>query len=65
MGWEPHGARLSHVLIFVLAPGPRAKIRGVPRSMGRGVWAGRWLAGYSWLDYRVGLADLMAGSLDA
>ena len=31
--------------------------------MGRGVWEGRWLGGYSWLDYGMGFADLMAGSL--
>ena len=43
-GWEPHGARLSHVLIFVIRHLCRKKVRGVPRSMGRGVWEGRWLA---------------------
>ena len=58
VGREPHGARLSHVLIFVLAPG-LDKNTWLPRSMGRGVWEGRWLG-------VVGIAgggDLLAGWL--
>ena len=59
-GWEPHGARLSHVLMFVMRHLDRTKIRGVPRSLGRGVWEGRWLAGYSRLAYEMGYAGLTA-----
>ena len=47
MGWgrEPHGARLSHVLIFVLAPG-LDKNTWLPRSIG--AW---YLAGCCWADW--------------
>ena len=63
-GWEPHGARISHVLIFVIRPLRPDKNTWQPRSMGRGVWEGMWLAGYSWLDYgKGGCAGLMAGGL--
>ena len=50
MGGETHGARLSHVLMFAIAARPRAKIRGVPRSMRRGVWLAGWMRGWvGWL----------------
>ena len=59
---EPHGARLSHVLIFVLAPG-LDKNTWLPRSMGRGVWEGRWL-GVVWISCGGGLlAGWLAGWL--
>ena len=62
-GWmgawgRPMGARLSHVIIFVIRPFRPDKNTWQPRSLGRGVWEGRWLAGYSWLDYGDGLCWL-------
>ena len=70
-GWgvgEPHGSRLSHVLIFVIRPLGRTKIRG-----SRGPWGvvsgreGGWLAvvAAGWLAV-VGMAGgggLLAGWL--
>ena len=57
-GWgRPMGVKLSHVLIFVLALG-WTKMRGMPRSLGRGVWEGRWLASYCLLGYGMELCGL-------
>ena len=64
-GWEPHGARLSHVLIFVLAPALdkntwRAEVHGAWCLGGKVAgccldilwwWFAGWMAGWllGWL----------------
>ena len=54
---EPHGARLNHVLIFVIRPLGRTEIRGMPRSLGHVPGGeGGWLAIPSWIMGRVMLA---------